>query len=164
MTGVGVLSGGFHRSHGQYMDGSGAFTVHQQDHWAFAGSNLWAGDQFGGEHTILGYECDGCEFEMKDGLPIATGRDGTPEDFQILATGPAKWGPEDTITWYERWPEDQQGAACMGTYTRPGGGTVFTAATTDWSHGLDGKPDPVVERITRNVLDRLGGDNGERSS
>jgi hypothetical protein len=28
LTGVGVLGGGFHKSHGQYMDGSGAFTVH----------------------------------------------------------------------------------------------------------------------------------------
>jgi len=42
--------------------------------------------------------------------------------------------------------------AVMGTYTR--GGTVFSAGTTDWSYGLDGH-DPMVERITRNVLDRL---------
>jgi hypothetical protein len=42
--------------------------------------------------------------------------------------------------------------AVMGSFTR--GGTVFSAGTTDWSHGLDGH-DPVVERITRNVLDRL---------
>jgi len=40
----------------------------------------------------------------------------------------------------------------MGVYTR--GGTVFTAATTDWSHGLRGN-DAVVENITCNVLDRL---------
>ena len=44
------------------------------------------------------------------------------------------------------------GAATMGLYTR--GGTVFTAATTDWSHGLRGN-DAVVECITRNVLDHL---------
>jgi hypothetical protein len=42
--------------------------------------------------------------------------------------------------------------AVIGTYTR--GGTVFSAGTTDWSYGLDGN-DPIVERITRNVLDRL---------
>jgi hypothetical protein len=40
----------------------------------------------------------------------------------------------------------------LGIYTR--GGTVFTAGTTDWAHGLRGK-DAAVERITRNVLDRL---------
>jgi hypothetical protein len=40
----------------------------------------------------------------------------------------------------------------MGVYTN--GGTVFTAGTTDWAHGLRGK-DPVVTQITRNILDRL---------
>jgi hypothetical protein len=100
----------------------------------------------------VGYECDGCEFEMRDGLPVPTHRDGTPEGFAILATCPAKWHPDDAL-WYERFPANRVGAAVLGTYTR--GGTVVTAGTTDWSHGLRGK-DPVVERITRNVLDRLG--------
>jgi hypothetical protein len=155
MTGVGVLHGGFHRSHGQYMDGSGAFTVHRPNHWIFEGTDLASASQFGGERTIVGYECDGCEFEMKDGLPVPTGRDGTPRDFEILATAPAKWGPEETILWYERWPEDQQGHDCFGLYTKSGGGTVFTAGTTDWSHSLSDQPLPAVDRITRNVLDRL---------
>jgi hypothetical protein len=39
----------------------------------------------------------------------------------------------------------------LGSYTR--GGTVFTTGCTDWAHGLG---DPAVERVTRNVLDRLG--------
>jgi len=43
----------------------------------------------------------------------------------------------------------------MGLFTRPGGGTVFTASTTDWARVL-GTGDPAVERITANVLDRLG--------
>jgi hypothetical protein len=42
----------------------------------------------------------------------------------------------------------------MGVYER--GGTVFTAATTDWPHGLAGG-DRAVARITHNVLDRLSG-------
>ena len=33
--------------------------------------------------------------------------------------------------------------------------TVFTAATTDWAHGLQGNNAQVV-RITKNVLERLG--------
>jgi hypothetical protein len=44
------------------------------------------------------------------------------------------------------------GAACLGLYTNTG--TVFTAATTDWSHGLRGK-DRVVEQITRTILEKL---------
>ena len=44
------------------------------------------------------------------------------------------------------------GAAVMGLYQR--NGTVFTVGSTDWAHGLRGG-DEVVERITRNVLERL---------
>lgn len=156
LTGVGVRSGGFHLSHGQYMDGSGAHTVHQPDHWVFCGTGLAKDQQFGAKDTILGYECDGCEYEIQDGIPVPTGKDGTPKDFQILASGPACWGPEEGLLWYDRWPKDQQGAGCMGLYTSAGGGTVFTAGTTDWPHGLGDQPDPAVDRITRNILNRLG--------
>jgi len=47
------------------------------------------------------------------------------------------------------------GHATMGIYTRPGGGTVFTAGTIDWAQGL--ATDPAVARITANVIDRLVG-------
>jgi hypothetical protein len=156
LTGVGFLHGGYHLSHGQFMDGKGAFIAHRPEHWAFEGTGLSTGAEFGGKHTVVGYECDGCEFELKEGLPVPTGRDGTPEGFTILATCPTRWHPDDAL-WYDRFPRDEngapaQGAAVMGTYTR--GGTVFTTGTTDWAHGLRGG-DPVVERITRNVLDRL---------
>jgi hypothetical protein len=151
LTGVGFLFGGYHRSHGQYMDGSGAFTVHRPDHWLFAGTNLGRGEEFGGKDTIVGYECDGCEFTLENGLPKPTGRDGTPQDFTILATCPARWHPDDSL-WYERFPKDRQGAAVMGLYTR--GGTVFTCGSTDWSHGLRGN-DPHVVQITKNLLDTL---------
>jgi hypothetical protein len=42
--------------------------------------------------------------------------------------------------------------ACIGVFSVPGGGTVFNAGVTDWTYGLG---DPAVDRITRNVLDRL---------
>jgi hypothetical protein len=156
LTGVGFLHGGYHLSHGQHMDGSGAYNVHRPDHWAFDGTNLETGDAFGGKHTIVGYECDGCEFTLKDGLPIPTHSDGTPDGFEILCTAPARWHPDDS-EWYEPWQPGHEGHAVMGTYTR--GGTVFTAGTTDWSHGLAGG-DPTVDRITRNVLDRLSHQKG----
>ena len=150
LTGVGFLYGGYHLSHGQYMDGSGAFAVHRPEHWVFAGTDLQRGDNFGGEHTIVGYECDGCEYVLENGLPVPKGTYGTPADFIILCTAPARWHPDDSA-WYERWEKGREGAAVMGVYTR--GGTVFTAGTTDWSHGLKG--DATVAQITRNVLDRL---------
>jgi hypothetical protein len=152
LTGVGFPHGGYHRSHGQFMDGKGSYTVHRPEHWLFAGTGLGRDAEFGAADTVVGYECDGCEFEMKDGLPVPTHRDGTPEGFTIVASCPAKWDPEE-FGWYDRMPRDRVGAAILGTYTR--GGTVVTVGSTDWSHGLRGK-DPAVERITRNVLDRLG--------
>jgi hypothetical protein len=151
LTGVGFLYGGYHLSHGQFMEGSGAFTTHRPGHWLFEGTDLKQGMEFGGKHTIAGYECDGCEFRIENGLPVPTHRDGTPDSFVILATAPARWHPDDA-EWYEKWETGRTGAAVMGTYTR--GGTVVTTGTTDWAHGLRGG-DPVVERITRNVLDRL---------
>ena len=152
LTGVGFLWGGYHRSHGQFMDGKGSYTIHRPDHWIFEGTGLKRGDEFGGKDTIVGYECDGCEFTLKDGLPVPTGRDGTPANFVILGSCPARWHPDDAH-WYDRFEHGRVGAAILGTYTR--GGTVFTCGSTDWAHGLRGK-DPAVERITKNILNRLG--------
>ncbi len=152
LTGVGFLWGGYHRSHGQLMDGSGAFTVHRPEHWLFAGTGLKRGDEFGGKDSIVGYECDGCEITWKEGLPFPTFKDGTPETFEILGSAPARWHPDD-CQWYDRWENGRSGNAVLGAYTR--GGTVVTAGSTDWAHGLRGN-DPHVARITRNVLDRLG--------
>lgn len=152
LTGVGFLWGGYHLSHGQFMDGTGAFTVHRPDHWLFAGASLKRGDAFGGKDTVVGYECDGCELTWKDGLPFPTHKDGTPDTFEVLATCKAKWHPDDS-EWYERWEKGRVGNSVLGVYTR--GGTVVTVGSTDWSHGLRGN-DPAVVKITRNVLDRLG--------
>jgi hypothetical protein len=152
LTGVGFLWGGYHKSHGQLMDASGAYAVHRPDHWLFEGTGLKRGDSFGAKDTIVGYECDGCELEWKDGLPFPTHRDGTPKTFEALATAPAQWHPDD-CEWYERWENGRKGNAVLGTYVR--GGTVVTVGSTDWSHGLRGG-DPTVDRITRNVLERLG--------
>ena len=156
LTGVGFLRGGYHRSHGQFMDGSGAYTTHRPDHWLFEGTKLAKDSEFGGKNKVIGYECDGCEFDLVDGLPVPTHRDGTPEGFTILATGPARWHPDDAL-WYDRFPRDPSGApargvAVLGTYTR--GGTVVTSGSINWSGGLRGG-DEAIERITRNLLDRL---------
>lgn len=152
LTGVGFLWGGYRKSHGQFMDDPAEFTVHRPDHWLFADAGVKKGDKFGGKDTVVGYECDGCELAWKDGLPEPTFKDGTPKGFEVLATCPARWHPDD-CEWYERWEKGRTGNAVVGTYTR--GGTVVTVGTTDWSHGLRGN-DPVVVRVTKNVLDKLG--------
>lgn len=162
LTGVGFLRGGYHRSHGQFMDGKASYTVHRPEHWVFEGTGLARNDEFGGKDTIVGYECDGCEIDWSapDGLPVPTFKDGTPETFTILGTCPVRWHPDDAL-WYDRFPRDPDdpakpalGHAVLGLYTTPGGGTVFTTGSTDWAHGLAGN-DPAVVRITRNLLDKL---------
>ena len=150
-TRVGFLWGGYHKSHGQLMDGSGAFTVHRPDHWIYEGTGLKRDESFGGKDTIVGYECDGCEIEWRGGLPFPTHRDGTPDTFEILGSAPAQWHPDD-CQWYDRWENGRRGNAVLGVYRR--GGTVFTCGSTDWAHGLRGS-DPAVERITRNILEKL---------
>lgn len=152
LTGVGFLWGGYRKSHGQFMDDPAAYTVHHPEHWIFKDTGVTKGAAFGDKDTIVGYECDGCELEWRDGLPFPTHRDGTPDNFEVLATCPARWHPDDA-EWYEEWEKGRTGNAVLGIYTR--GGTVFTTGSTDWAHGLRGK-DPVVEKVTRNVLDKLG--------
>lgn len=124
------------------------YRVQHADHWLYRHTGLTDGDEFGAgvDEYLIGYECDGAEFDRADlrsGRPVRpTGADATPEDFTILAVGdtrPSGWGLGN-------------GAATMGLFRR--NGTVFTAATTDWARVLtDGNL--AVEQITRNVLDRL---------
>lgn len=46
------------------------------------------------------------------------------------------------------------GHAVLGTWTHASGGTVVTTGCTEWAYGLD---DPAIDRVTRNLLSRLGG-------
>ena len=176
MTGVSFSRGGYHRIGKVVANGAGGYTIHRADHWIFDGTELGYGDLLGADSTIVGYECDGCDFTYRDGLPIPTGSDGTPADFEILGTAPAAHFTRETA---QRRPAPNEpselefiaarvfgtrdleatdrlahGHAVLGTYTSRGGGTVITSGSTDWVHGLGGR-DPQVEKITRNVLDRL---------
>ncbi|WP_329083232.1 N,N-dimethylformamidase beta subunit family domain-containing protein [Streptosporangium sp. NBC_01469] len=123
---------------------SEAYTVRFAEHWVFEGTGLRDGDTFG--RGAVGYETDAAEYAEVDGVPLATGADGTPADFAILATA-------DLRHWRHL---GQGGHATMGIMRR-GAGTVFNAATIGWGDALD---DPVVDRVTRNVLARLAGAPG----
>ena len=158
LTGVGFLRGGLSSqprpTHGRH---GGLYRPPARTTGCSRGPAWPRGSEFGSKHTVVGYECDGCEFELKDGLPEPTHRDGTPRRIRHpRRPPPARWDPGDAL-WYDRFPRDPagrpaEGAAVLGTYTR--GGTVVTVGSTDWAHGLRGG-DEVVERITRNILDRL---------
>jgi hypothetical protein len=166
--------GGYSRYGLGAAEASGGYTVHHPKHWVFEGTGLAAGQEFGAADSIVAYEVDGCAMTTgPDGLPVPTHVDGAPEGLQILATAPAHlWAQLEQPTRYlhepgeleaasmaiwgdtspEHLAELTNGHAVLGTFEVPGGGTVVNVGVTDWVLGLD---DPVVERITRNILDRL---------
>jgi hypothetical protein len=177
MTGVSFARGGYHRIGKVVASGAGGYTVHRGDHWIFDGTGVGYGDLLGASSTVVGYECDGCDFTTRDGLPYPTGEDGTPVDFEILGTAPAAHftrttaqrppGPNEPSElefiaarlFGSRDPEltkrIEHGHAVLGSYTSAGGGTVVTSGSTDWAHGLAAH-DERIEQITANILDRLG--------
>lgn len=147
LTGVSFRNGG-ERDRDEHPLGVG-FRVQHADHWVWAGTGVRDGDVVGAAEHVVGYECDGALFDRDawaaGGTAVPAGTDGTPPDFRILGVGdcrPAGFG-------------EGNGAATMGLHTP--GGTLFTGATTDWPRALAGGRSPVLERITRTVLDRLGG-------
>jgi hypothetical protein len=176
MTGVSFARGGYHRIGKVVAAGAGGYTVHRPDHWLFEGTEIGYGDLLGAGATVVGYECDGCDFTYRDGLPLPTGEDGTPASFEILGTAPAAHFTRATAVRPPAPGEPSElefiasrlfntrdlaaarriehGHAVLGTYTSAGGGTVVTSGSTDWAHGLAAR-DPQIEQITRNVLDRL---------
>ena len=177
MTGVSFSRGGYHRIGKRVTNGAGGYTLHRADHWMFEGTGLDYGDILGADASVVGYECDGCDFTYRDGLPFPTGEDGTPTNFEILGTAPAAHftrttasrppppgvpGEDEYIASRLFNTRDQSavdrishGHAVLGTYVSPGGGTVITSGSTDWVWGL-AEREPEIEQITRNILNRLG--------
>lgn len=157
------LSGASYRHGGGWWDGpreTPGFIVQQAGHWIFAGTGLARGERLGGDTwpPLPGYECDGVPVDHigPDGLAtLSAWRDeaGTPDGYQLLAACPLD------RRWQELPPRERHAAgegihvAAMGMFRN--GGTVFSAGTTDWAQVLGDARDRKVERITRNVLDRL---------
>ena len=158
------VSGASYRHGGGWREGARhtcGFIVQQPEHWVFAGTGLRRFDAFGADTwpPLAGCTCDGAPldtFDRASGLAQLSAwadQDGTPSGYQLLAACPLD----------RRWPElppRERHAACEGVHAAAlglfqRGGTVFSAGTTDWAQVLADGRDRKVERITRNVLDRL---------
>jgi hypothetical protein len=176
-VGLNALGGVYNRYGVAAPRSSGGFTVYRPEHWAFADTDLYYGDQLGAVPICLAsFELDGVEYTFRRGLPYPTFEDGAPETLEILAMAPAARGEEDRFDGAhpiggpiremqatldglgEELPPyigegGNRGAGMIVTFTR-GAGEVFNAGTTEWPHALD-QGDPYVEQITRNVLRRF---------
>lgn len=172
--GLTFTRGGYSRYGLGAPDSPAAYEVHRPDHWVFEGTGLQRGDRFGERDAIVAYECDGCALRTDPhGFPVPTHVDGAPPGLEVLATASAHlWAQHEQPSRYAEDPGDLEFAAqavfgsaepehlaeladgrcTFGVFTRPGGGTVVNVGAIDWALGLG---DPVVGRITRNVLDRL---------
>jgi hypothetical protein len=121
------------------------YTVQHTDLWPFEDTALNEGDTFGANEGLLGYECDGATFDSTADKPYTPNfSQNTPLSFVIL-------GFADTSVFNEAAGDHY---ATMGMYSQ--NGTVFTGATTDWPRVVwEGERHSTL--ITRNVIDRLGG-------
>jgi hypothetical protein len=174
-TGLSFSRGGYSRYGLGVPRASGAYTVWRPDHWAFDDTGLRYGDALGLADAIVGYEVDGCELTLVDGLPTPTREDGTPPTLEVLASAPARlWAQHEQPSRYAHEPGELEHVAAVlfgaawrdhvhriannhavvAAFDAPGGGTVFNAGCTDWTYGIAGG-DADVRQVTRNVLDRL---------
>jgi hypothetical protein len=124
-----------------YGVGLGDFVVNAADHWLFAGTGLGAGDRI---PQLVGWEYHGPPLREDPGLVV-------------LASGPVA----DT-------QGKEVGAFAATIYPGPRGNFVFNAGTCWWAQLIAQPPgkvnppgrdfsrdDPRVQRITRNLLDRM---------
>lgn len=151
------------------------FPVYRPEHWAFAGTGLCYGDLLGAEGHAFGYEVDGLDYLIRGGLPEPTRTSGAPPGLQILALGLSSLKEEQgAVSLDDRFLSDddakfvaeiligetgdaavdrvKRGAGMIVHFPR-GRGEVFHAGSCEWVAALL-RRDPMVERVTRNVLQR----------
>lgn len=151
------------------------FTIMQEDHWSLDGTDLFYGDMFGDDAGLAAYEVDGCDYTIRDGLPVPTGEDGADPDMEIIALAPASLGEsertnlmqslghKDASLFAERIiGEDsprnrsraRRGTAAIVAFNK-GQGSIYSSSTTEWAWGLELGDDASCQ-ITRNILNRFG--------
>ena len=151
------------------------FPVYRPEHWAFAGTGLCYGDLLGAQGHAFGYEVDGLDYIIRGGLPEPSETSGAPPGLQILALGLSSLKEERMdLPLDERFLSDddaryvaeilrgdtsdaavervKRGAGMIVNFAR-GRGEVFHAGSCEWVAALS-RRDPMVERVTENVLAR----------
>jgi hypothetical protein len=173
MTGVSSAFGAIRHDRDFSIQKLLSYHVWQPTHWAFKGVTL-IDAKLGLGTGIVGYEVDGAQLKLnpdqsvmlgQNGIPMLTYFKDTPINFKLLASADLR-NPD----WHYL-PKTGSSAAyyggflTMGTFRGSSGnnGMVFTAATTDWSLGLNNPPPPGygliydenISKVTKNILERL---------
>jgi hypothetical protein len=178
----GALTFGLNATQGLYAGWGGCaprgvrgFPVYRPEHWAFAGTGLCYGDLLGADGHAFGYEVDGLDYVIRGGLPEPTETSGAPPGLEILALGMSSLKEERTaVPLDDRFLSDddakyvaqtllgdsgdpavdrvKRGAGMIVSFAR-GRGEVFHAGSCEWVAALS-RRDPMVERVTTNVLTR----------
>ena len=129
------------------------------------GTGLRAATSSAPASSVVGYECDGCEltYGRRPARPARPASRSSPPRRPRRSTEhttplPLAPGGRYELEFHaERLGVDPEVAAPRPRRARRrdgrGGGTVVTVGCTDWAYGLD---DPAVDRVTRNILTRLG--------
>jgi hypothetical protein len=181
----GALTFGLNATNGLYAGWGGCaprgvrgFPVYRPEHWAFAGTGLCYGDLLGAAGHAFGYEVDGLDYLIRGGLPEPSETSGAPPGLEILALGLSSLKEERTdLPLDDRFLSDddakfvaeirlgdqsdaavdrvKRGAGMMVNFPR-GRGEVFHAGSCEWVAALL-RRDPMVERVTANVLNRYLG-------
>jgi hypothetical protein len=181
----GALTFGLNATNGLYAGWGGCaprgvrgFPVYRPGHWAFTGTGLCYGDLLGAAGHAFGYEVDGLDYVIRGGLPEPSETSGAPPGLQILALGLSSLIEERTeLPLEDRFLSDDdakyvaeirfgdQSAAAVDRVKRGAGmivnfargrGEVFHAGSCEWVAALL-RRDPMVERVTANVLTRYRG-------
>ena len=172
------LQGIYHAYSGASPRGSGGYTVYRPNHWCFEGTNLMYGDTFGSQEGVVGYETDSVDYVIEYGLPRPSELHSPLPGTEILAVTPgmvdqATTGlPGESVQalgtgdyysrYYAKSIEGKEDEATVAKYrygssqivvAPKGKGEIFCAGTVYWFLGLKWH-NPIVERITHNVLKR----------
>lgn len=130
-------------SFGLQVDKAYQFVATNSNHWIYQNTGLKNGDAI---DTMVGYECDSIQPDLPQ-----------PAHLIMVSLSPVhrKGGDNEK--------EGTQNKACNSSiYTTSNGATVFNAGTVQWSSGLDdyhenpGHVSLAIQRITKNIIDRLG--------
>ncbi len=153
------------------------FPLYRPEHWVFAGTGLGYGDLLGEPSGAFGYETDGLDYIIRNGLPEPAPGSAAPDGLRILGLGLAMTGeppgreenPDfpafigDMETRFvarlrhgsdspEACAESLRGNGMIVQFPK-GQGEVFHSGSCNWVAGLRGG-DPAVERVTATVLKR----------